>query len=248
MSDRKNVNAYKLLKSLPGVLETRDIRIAANWEKKTANEAIFRWVRAGYLTPFAKEVYFNLVSSPYAPQNSVYEAATRSVRRAMVLVGASALNAAGWTTQMPTGYELAIITDRNIRTWKRMAGITAEARSVGWFGRASDHFIRSEDDFDRLPPALALVDAIASAERFAQLPEDVKAAHLEGGTVNWHPDPDDICLPPDIDPATAWREIQTAADILGVPIDIVRDYAAAIPDLEETVTVSSRSGPRQPRY
>lgn len=255
MTDPKYVNAYSLLQSLPGVVEARDIRVAVErqygmaWEKKTANEAVFRWTKAGYLTPFSKEVYFNRVSTPGAPQSCVYDAAERSVRRAMVLVGASALNTGGWTTQMPSGHEIAVLTDRNIRTWKRMVGITGEARSVSWFARTKDRLIKTTGDFDRLPPALALVDAIASRERFRGLSDDVREAHLANGTVNWHPDPDDICMPLDSDPETMWGEIMEAAEILGVQQETVRDYARAIPDLEDVVSASSSPTQMpQPRY
>lgn len=236
--EKKRQNAFKLLSSLPEVIEARDVRIAAGWERKTAIETMFRWVRAGYITPFATGVYFNLVASPKAPQNNVFEAAQRTVRRPMILIGASALRAAGWTTQMPSGYELGIATDRNIRTWKSMAGITAEARSVKWFGKIMPFAIKGDGTFDRLPPALALVDSIVSAERFAALPKETRKQHLENGTVTWHPHPDDICVPVDREPGDVWREIVEAAELLGVPFGNVKAYAEGIPDLEDVVSSS----------
>ncbi|MDW9481702.1 hypothetical protein GOB57_23935 [Sinorhizobium meliloti] len=236
--ERKRHRAFTLLSSLPEVIETRDVRIAAGWEKKTAVETMFRWVRAGYIVPFATGVYFNLVASPKAPQTHVFEAAQRTIRRPMILIGASALRAAGWTTQMPSGYELAIVTDRNIRTWKSMSGIAAEARSVKWFARVMPFAIKGESTFDRLPPALALVDSIVSAERFAALPKETQKQHLENATVTWHPDPDDICVPVDREPEDVWKEIVEAAELLGVPFETVRAYAVGIPDLEDVVSAA----------
>lgn len=233
---KKRHNPFTLLSTLPEVIETRDVRIVAGWEKKTAFEAMFRWVRAGYIAPFATGVYFNLVASPKAPQTHVFEAAQRTIRRPMLLIGASALRDAGWTTQMPSGYELAIATDRNIRTWKNMAGIAAEGRSLKWFAKVVPHRIKGEGTFDRLPPGLALVDAIVSAERFAALPKEVKKQHLENGTVTWHPHPDDICVPVGKEPEEVWEEIVEAAEVLGVPFETIRAYAAGIPDLEDVVT------------
>lgn len=96
--------------------------------------------------------------------------------------------------------------------------------------------ITCDGGFDLLPPALALIDAIASAERFATLPKEVRKQHLETGTVTWHPDPDDICLPLDREASDVWAEIVQAAEILRVPFETVRDYAAAVPDLEDVVT------------
>lgn len=233
---KRRQNPYKLLASMPPVIETRDVRIVAGWERKTAIEAMCRWVRAGYIVQFASGVYFNLVASPKAPQTHVYEAAQRAVRRPMVLIGASALRNGGWTTQMPSGYELAIVADRNIKTWKKMSGIVAEARSVKWFTTIMPHVIRGKDSFDCLPPALALVDSIASAARFDALPKETRKEHLENGTVTWHPDADDICVPVDVDPSEMWREIVEAAELLGVPYEAVREYAAGIPGLEDVIT------------
>jgi hypothetical protein len=229
-------NPYTLLSKLPEVIETRDVRIVAGWERKTAVESMFRWVRAGYIAPFATGVYFNLVASKKSPQTHVYEAAQRTQRRPMVQIGASALRVAGWTTQMPRGYELAIMVDRDNRTWKNMEGIAAEGRPAKWFAKAKPHIIKGEGGFDLLPPAIALVDAIASAEKFATLPKEVRNQHLANGTVTWHPDPDDICVPLDREASDVWNEIVDAAEILRVPFETVRDYAAGIPDLADVVT------------
>lgn len=241
--EKKRQKPFAILSSLPEVIEARDVRIAAGWERKTALEAMFRWVRAGYIRKFADGVYFNLVSSPKAPQTHVYEAAQRTVRRPMVLIGASALRAAGWTTQMPSGYELAIATDRNIRTWKTMADIAAEGRTVKWFGKVLPLAVKGEEGFDRLPPALALVDSIASAERFSALSRDAQNQQLKNKLVTWHPDPDDISIPIDREPEDIWAEIVEAAELLGVPYDTVKAYAEGISDLEDVVS----SAPPPPR-
>jgi hypothetical protein len=228
--------AFPLLSSLPEVIEARDVRIVAGWERKTAVESMFRWVRSGYITPFATGVYFNLVAAPKAPQTHVFEAAQRAVGRPMILIGASALRSAGWTTQMPSGYELGIAIDRNIRTWKNMTGIAAEGRSMNWFARIKPFVIKGEDSFDCLPPAIALVDSIVSAERFAALPKDTRDQHLKNGTVTWHPHPDDICVPVDREPEDVWKDIVEAAALLGVPFDTIKAYAQGIPDLEDVVS------------
>jgi hypothetical protein len=243
---KKRLNPVSLLRTMPAVIETRDVRVTAGWEKKAATEALFRWVRAGHVSQFAKEVFFNLVAFPNATQTHVYEAAERTLRRPMMLTGASALNQAGWTTQMPAGRELAVVVTREVRTWRRMAEITAEARTMRWYDRVSDHVIRKDGDFDALPPAFALVDSIIAAERFRQLPTDVQSAHLANGTVNWHPDPDDICVPLDTEPEEIWRELVFAAEVIGVPIDMVREYAMAIPGMESLV-ISDVREPRSPR-
>jgi hypothetical protein len=236
MNELKRHNPYALLLKLPEVIETRDVRIAAGWEKKTAIEAMSRWAKSKYIKQFASGVYFNILAHPKSSQTHVFEAAQRAIRRPMILIGASALRDAGWTTQMPSGYELAIATDRNIRTWKKMAGIATESRLMKWFTKVIPHRIEGEGFFDRLPPGLALVDSIVSAEKFAALPREVRQQHLANGTVIWHPHPDDICVPVGSEPEDVWAEIVEAAELLGVPFETVRDYAAAIPDLEDVVT------------
>lgn len=241
--ERGRINPFRLLRDLGDVVETRDIEIATGHDRKTATETLSRWAKAGYVKPFASGVFFNLVRNPSSPQTHVFEAATRTVRRPMLLIGASALAAAGWTTQMPAGYELAIPTDRNIRGWKRMEGISAEARPVGWFASVVPHAIGGGlRDFDRLPPALALVDAIASAERFSELGREERKARLRNATVTWHPDPDDICVPGDMEPHDMWKALEEAAEILDYPLDKVRRYAAGIPDLADSV--NGRDGKR----
>lgn len=237
-------NPFHVLSSLGPVLETRDIEIAMDFSRKGATEAMSRWMRSGYVKPFSFGICFNVVAYPKSPQTHVFEAASRALRRPVALIGASALHTAGWTTQMPTGYELAIACDRNVRRWKRMEGITAEARSTSWFAAVIPYLLRTPNGFDRLPPALALVDAIASEEKFALLSPDDRREHHKNGTVTWHPHADDISLPLDREPEEIWREIVEAAEILEVPYETVRDYALGIPELSDIIDATSAALPR----
>ena len=124
-----------------------------------------------------------------------------------------------------------------------MADIAAEGRSAKWFGKVLPFAVKGEEGFDCLPPAIALVDAIASAERFSALPRDTQNQQLKNRLVTWHPDPDDISLPIDREPEDIWAEIIEAAELLGVPFDTVKAYAEGIPDLEDVVS----SAPPPPR-
>ena len=247
---RKRQNPVTLLACLPAVIEIRDVRLKAGYERKTAIEALSKWADAGYVSQFASGVYFNLISAPHSPKTEVFEAVERTLRRPVALIGASALSAAGWTTQMPSGYEMAVAVNRYNRTWKNMSGIATEPRPVVWFENLAKHLVRTEGDFDRLPPAFALVDAIDSGERFEALPREARMKLLESGRVTWHPDPDDISLPIELSPEDAWRQIAEAADILDVPFETVRNYAAGIPELEDIVSADTVSpqAQQQRRY
>lgn len=244
----KRLSPFKALRQLGPVFELRDISIAMGFDREGARQAAHRWAAGGYARMFCEGIYFNLVVDPNAADRHVVEAVERNLRRPKTLVGASALWAGGWTTQMLPGYEFAIAVDRVNNTWKRMEGVSAEGRPVEWFAAVRPYVRSVEGGFDVLSPAFALVDTIASAAALKALSKEDRSKAVKSGKTIWHPDPDDISLPVDLDPQEAWKDIEEAARVLRVDIDLVRSYAAGIPGMEDAVTPPALSGeaPRRP--
>jgi hypothetical protein len=220
MTERKRRSAFEILSDLPPVVDLRDIRIGANTSHELAIAAAYRWKKAGYLSPFAEEVYFNVAGHRAGPERHLLQAVEKAQHMPFVMIGLSALHEAGWTTQRPAKPELAIATNSTIRTWRRMEGVTAEGRGVRWFQTAWENSYEGTGGFRYLAPEYALVDVVVARERFSQLDRSQKKEARDRNAVIWHADPDDVSLPDDADGAA----LAAAVSAFRADPDVLRSY------------------------
>lgn len=231
--EQSRQNPFKLLSTLPPVIDLRDVQIATGKDRKAAYNAMSRWTAGGYVLPFASGVYFNLVREPDSPSKRAAEAADRAAPVPKALAGASALSESGWTTQMPREMEIVVATDRKVKSFKKMEGFCAEARTATWFSRVMPYLVIASGGLPALPGPMALVDAIMARHAFNALSADERRLRRREGDVIWHPDPDDICLPPDIDADEARYLVEEACRIMEADAELVEEYLDQIPDIGE---------------
>jgi hypothetical protein len=224
----KRRSAFEILSDLPPVVDLRDIRIGAGTTHELAIAAAYRWKKAGYLAPFAEEVYFNVAGHRAGPRTHLIEAVEKAQHMPFMMIGLSALHQAGWTTQRPAKPELAVATNSSIRTWRRMEGVTAEGRGVRWFQPAWENSYEGTGGFRYLAAEYALVDAIIAREKFASLDRSERKLAASRNAVIWHPDPDDISVPDDTDGAA----LAAAVIALGGDKDALRSYLNDIDGFE----------------
>lgn len=231
MTDRKRRSAFEILSSLPPVVDLRDIRIGADTTHELAIAAAYRWRKAGYLEQFAEEVWFNVAGHRAGPDGYLLQAVEKAQHMPFLMIGLSALHEADWTTQRPAKPELAVATNSTIRTWRRMAGVTAEGRGVRWFQDAWENSSLGTRGFRYLSPEYALVDMIAAKERFEELDREDRNKLRSRNAVIWHADPDDLALPDTVD----GTRIAEAALAFRIDAELVRSYLEDIDDAEEVV-------------
>lgn len=224
------MNTTDILMKLPPVFDLRELQIVAGIDRKHASQMCWRLSNRDLIAPFAEGIYFNLLADRNASKTQIGQAINRTVSTYKIAIGASALNKAGWTTQMPRVLELALPVDRKHRTFKKMAGVVAAPRSVRWF--RSMLAVSTNDGpngLPVLPPAYALVDCFIDRQAFLALGREERKTE---GSI-WHPDPDDISIPDD--PEQAFSEIMKAAEVLEAPLDELLNYLASIDELEPFV-------------
>lgn len=223
-------SAFSVLRALPPVFELHDVEIALDTAREYASQYCARWKKEGMIGAFANGVYFNLVVDPDAKETRIKEAVDRVVRRPVVLIGASALHAHGWTTQRAHLREIAVPVTRDVRNIRRMAGVVAEGRSIAWFNVVTPVCEPGVDGFLVPPPEYVLVDMIAARDKFQRLDKAARA-RLKGRTI-WHADPDDVNVGSD-DPEDALRRIFEAGEALGVERELLEDYVSQMDDLSD---------------
>lgn len=113
----------------------------------------------------------------------------------MILCGESVLHASGWVTQIPAQLTVAVLSRP---TYVSLRGFEIRGRPLSWF-TVIHADLRARDNgrvygMRALPPALALVD-------------------LYGDPKAWHPDPDDLDVPPD-----QAGEVLSGSERLGIPL------------------------------
>ncbi len=213
-----------ILTKLPEVFDLRDLQIATDIERKHASQMCWRWTKKGYIKAFAEGVFFNLIADRKAESNFIAAAINKVVPSFKIVIGVNALNAGGWTTQMPRIIELAIAVDRNHKSFRQMEGVTIAPRSVEWF-RKMLPVCKSRGVADQLilPPAYALVDSFMDKVS-PRTPKGMKAI--------WHPAADDISID---DPEQAINDILQAAETLDAPLEELMEYLSEISDLEDVL-------------
>ena len=171
---RMNRSALDHLRILPALFTLQSAAAVLNVEPRVASIYLKRWRDAGLISSLSdpKEgqrtgIHFNLVLNPDAAREHRADAIALLYPRA-VIGGASAVHAAGWTTQIPRALEILIPTTRTI---VEIPDVAISTRSQAWFRKFHGSF-QSNGALPRLEPAFALADAWAKR--------------------TWRPDPDEL--------------------------------------------------------
>ncbi len=112
-----------------------------------------------------------------------------------MLCGESVLHAAGWITQIPARLSVAVISRPS---YVSLHGFDIHGRPLSWF--------------KKIPPA---VDPSPDKRIYGlrALPAPFALADLYGDPKGWHPDPDDLNIPPE-----EVASVGAAATLLGVEL------------------------------
>lgn len=141
------------------------------WAPASASSVLTRWQRQELVVSAGEGVWFNLVVDPDGPENRLFEAIGRMFP-AVVVIGATVLHDAGWTTQVPQRQTVAVPPRRSTPNPDR---VEVCPRPRVWFRKVEPFLRRNVYAVPSLTPAAALADALT---------------HKPG----WRPDPDDIGL------------------------------------------------------
>lgn len=209
-------NSVQMLRQLPGVFDISDMAAVLGLTHKDATQYCWRWNRDELIKRIGGRtgVFYNLIVEANF-ETLISDAVRKALGdRPTILIGASALNSAGWTTQMPRQYELAVLTTRIIRTTPQIDGVSFAPRSERWFSLVDGHTSMDLNGFNCLSPEYALVDSLLVR----------RTPRLSG----WTPDADDID-PFDVDVEASLVKLMEAAHDLKVPESEVEDYISQIP-------------------
>ncbi|MCE6958264.1 hypothetical protein LAZ40_04240 [Cereibacter sphaeroides] len=134
-----------------------------------ASTYIARWKELGLVASLGERtgIHFNLLKDPAGPRDRRQEAIAYLLPGARI-IGASALHAAGWTTQYPRRLEIAVPPRR---TLPAIPDVDISQRPKIWFSTAGRELLR-----DGHIPVLAPAEALADAWK----------------TGLWRPDPDEL--------------------------------------------------------
>lgn len=204
-STRIRESACRRLMCLPDVFTLNDLTLAG-LTSGSARVAVNTWQNEGYIVPAGPRVgfYYNLVSNREGIQHGLGKV-LRAKFGAVVIIGPSVLNVAGWITQVPQHLTVAVPWSRS---YPEIDGARLYGRPPAWFGHVHVAVGRAERGvygLQALPPHWALADALSHGD----------SLH--------HMGPDDFDVPPDIDPSL----LTHAFDALGLPADSYMPYLDA---------------------
>lgn len=165
----ERIRSLDRLKSLPEVFTLATVCGLFGMTQGMASTYIGRWKEAGLVSSLGERtgVHFNLLTSPNAPEERRNDAIAYLLPGARI-VGASALHAAGWTTQIPRSLEIAVPYRRSL---PNIPDLQVSTRPKLWFATIGRHVLREGPI-----PVLAPAEALADAWR----------------TGSWHPDIDEL--------------------------------------------------------
>ena len=173
-------SAIERLRSLPEAFTFAAFRRLTGFSKNAAAVCLHRWKTKDLIEPAGERagIYFNKLKTP-RPDTALRIAALLYEYPSAILCGESVLHAAGWITQVPAQLTVAVLLRP---TYVSFRGFEIRGRPLSWFtavhADVSAHGNNRVYGMRALPPALALVD-------------------LYGDPKAWHPDPDDLDVPPD---------------------------------------------------
>jgi len=186
--DKGNRGAFERLRAWPVVFNVNQAaRYLGTPDNDLASVYLARWKKRGMVqsTGPRSGVYFNLVANPHAAQDHLVDALLLAFPSA-VLIGASVLHRAGWTTQIPSKLHVACLgaSDgrRSVPLWDEVAFFT---RPKAWYEQF--HSQISRDRSAGVLPALSPAAALADAYSLASYKDPME----------WRPDADDLDIPPE---------------------------------------------------
>lgn len=115
--ERLNQSALERLRAGPVVFNVNQAtRYLGAGDNDMASVYLARWKKRGMVqnTGSRSGVYFNLVANPKATEEHLVDALLSAFPSA-VLIGASVLHDAGWTTQIPSKLQIACLAERDGR-------------------------------------------------------------------------------------------------------------------------------------
>ena len=159
MSERIYTSAIKRLAGIPEIFTGGDLTVLFGWTSAICSSYLAGWRKAGLIKSLGgrSDVHMNLVLNRDA--NS--EAALRRAFPCAMKVGVDLLREAGWTTQIPTLIEVAILRSHSLYD---IADFAITTRTRTWFQRVLPGTQKVSSGIDRLQPAWALADMIARAQ------------------------------------------------------------------------------------
>lgn len=203
--DKGNLGAFERLRAWPAVFNVNQAaRFLGTPDNDLASVYLARWKKRGMVqsTGPRSGVYFNLVANPHAAQDHLVDALLHAFPSA-VMIGASVLHSAGWTTQIPSKLQVACLGARegrrSVPVWDEVAFYT---RPKGWYEQLHSQISRDRRAavLPALLPAAALADACSTG------------SYKDAG--EWRPDADDLDIPPE-----CHDEVREAWLAAGLPED-----------------------------
>lgn len=173
-------SAIDRLRNLPEAFTLAAFRRLTGFSENAAAVCLHRWKTRDLIEPAGERagIYFNKLKTPQPDTTLRIEALLYEYPSA-ILRGESVLHAAGWITQVPAQLTVAVLLRP---TYVSFTGFGIRGRPLSWFTAVHGTVSARGNDqvygMRALPPALALVDAYGDPEA-------------------WHPDPDDLDVPPD---------------------------------------------------
>lgn len=163
------ISAYNRLRALPDVFTTKTLAASLGGNERLASVYLHRWRKEEMISSIGPRagLHFNLLRNPQAEETLLMDAVAYLFPGA-VIAGASAVHAAGWTTQIPQATEIMIPARR---TFPELTGFEITRRDAAWFGMARSSLTR-EGPVPMVSPGFALADLWHSG--------------------SWRPDPDDL--------------------------------------------------------
>lgn len=127
---RTTVSSVDRLRSLPVLFRKADLTTRFRWDPSTASSYLQRWKQRQFVAALGhrSNVFANLV----VDSDPIWEAALLMARPSAIVVGVEVLRRAGWTTQVPRRYDIAI--DDSLPPF-RSDYFFLERRSDDWFAR-----------------------------------------------------------------------------------------------------------------
>lgn len=172
-------SAIDRLRDLPEAFTLAAFRRLTGLSDNAAAVCLHRWKTKDLIEPAGERagIYFNKLKVPQ-PDTALRAEALLHEYPSAILCGESVLHAAGWITQIPAQLTVAVL---HRPTYVSFRGFEIRGRPLSWFSAVhADVNARGNDrvyGMRALPPAFALVD-------------------LYGDLEAWHPDPDDLDVPP----------------------------------------------------
>ena len=157
------------------MFHVQDVSFMFGWSSANASSVLTRWRRQGLAEPAGAGVWFNLVADPDAPRRRHYEAIGRMFPAAVV-IGATVLHDAGWTTQAPQVVSIAIPRSRITR---ELVIVEPCPRPAIWFRRIEPWLQTGIYPLPSLMPAAALADALCYRPGWQPDPDDIEFGSLD---------------------------------------------------------------------